>query len=132
MAWLQLPLKIRHSVGLNRITVKLIPSIDWKKSFNRSLTQAWGLSDRLSQVVKIRTSRLYFSHRCTPLARVVLAGEVTRDPLVGLMMQLSLPVPPKVSPVAPRRDGGDPALTGSSFTVLDLPGIFGLRVQVRR
>ena len=61
MAWLRLPLKIRHSVGLNRITDKLIPSIDWKKSFNRSSTQAWGSSDRLSLVVKIQTSRLYFS-----------------------------------------------------------------------
>ena len=47
-------------VGLSRITDKLIPSIDWKKSFSRSSTQAWGSRDRLSQAVKIRTSRLYF------------------------------------------------------------------------
>ena len=132
MAWLQLPLKIRHSVGLNRITDKLIPSIDWKKSFNRSSTQAWGLSDCLSLAVKIRTSRLYFSHQRTPSATVALAGKVTGDPSAGLMMRSSLLVPPKVLPVAPRRDREDHALTGSSFAALDLPGIFGLCIQVRR
>ena len=132
MARLQLPLNIRQSVGLNRITDKLILSIDWKKSFNRSSTQAWGLSDHLSLAVKIQTSRLYFSCQHTPSATVALAGEVTRDPSVGSMMRSSLPAPPKVPPVAPRRDGGDPALTGSSFTALDLPGIFGLHIQVRQ
>ena len=132
MAWLQLPLKIRHSVGLNRITDKLVPSIDWKKSFNRSSTQAWGSSDHLSLAVKIQTSRLHFSHQCAPSARVALAGEVTGDPLMGSMMWSSLPAPPKVLPAAPRRDRGDPALMGSYFTALDPPGIFGLCIQVRR
>ena len=54
--WVQLRQKIRHSVGLSRITDKLIPSIDWKKSFNRSSTQAWDSRDRLSWAVKIRTN----------------------------------------------------------------------------
>ena len=109
-------------MGLNKITDKLTSSIDWKKSFNRSSTQAWGLRDRLSLAVKIRTSRLYFSHQHTPSATVVLAGEVFRDPLTGSTMP----------PAAPRRDGGDPALMGYSFAALDLPGIFSLCIQVRR
>ena len=130
--WVRLPQKIRHSVGLSKITDKLIPSIDWKKSFNRSSTHVWGSRDRLSWVVKIWTSRLYFSHQCTPSAMVVVAGDTAGDPMTGLTMWSSWLVPPSVLPAAPRRDGGEPALTGSSFIVLDLPGIFNLCLQVRR
>ena len=36
----QLPQKMRHSARLRRASDTLIPSVDWKKSFNRSLTQA--------------------------------------------------------------------------------------------
>ena len=108
------------------------PSIDWKKSFNRSSTHAWGLRDRLSQAVKIRTSRLYFSRRHAPSATVALAGITARDLATGSMTWLPLLVPPTVPPAAPRRDGGDPALMGSSFVALDPPGIFGLHAQVRQ
>ena len=83
--WAWLPQKIRHSVGLSRITDKLIPSIDWKKSFNRSSTQAWDSRDRLPLAVKIRTSRLYFSRRHAPSAMVAVAGDTDRDHVVGLV-----------------------------------------------
>ena len=76
--WVQLPQKIRHSVGLSRITDKLIPSIDWKKSFNRSSTQAWGSRDCLLWAVKIRTNRLYFSRGHTPSATGAGAGDTHR------------------------------------------------------
>ena len=72
-------------MGLSRITDKLIPSIDWKKSFNRSSTQAWGSRDRLPRAVKIRTSRLYFSRRRAPSATVAVAGDTDHDPVVGLV-----------------------------------------------
>ena len=81
--WVRLPQKIRHSVGLSRITDKLIPSIDWKKSFNRSSTQAWGSRDRLSQAVKIRSGRMYFSHQHAPSAMVAVTGDTIRDPVIG-------------------------------------------------
>ena len=87
--WARLPQKIRHSVGLSRITDKLIPSIDWKKSFNRSSTQAWGSRDRLPRAVKIQTSRLYFSHGRAPSAMVAVAGDTDRDPVVGSVAWLS-------------------------------------------
>ena len=83
--WARLPQKIRHSVGLSRITDKLIPSIDWKKSFNRSSTQAWGSRDHLPWAVKIRTSRLNFSCWRTPSATVAVAGDTDCDPVVGLV-----------------------------------------------
>ena len=129
--WVRLPQKIRHSVGLNRITDKLIPSIDWKKSFNRSPTHAWGSRNRLYQAVKKWTSRLYFCCQHAPSAMVALAGEVAGDPMTGLMIWSSLLVLPMALPAAPRRDGGGPTLTGSSFVALDPPGIFGLCIQVR-
>ena len=126
--WVQLPQKKRHLLGLNRNNDKLIPSMDCKKSFNRSLTHAWGSRDRLSQAVKIQTSRLYFSHQRAPSAMVALAVEAAGDPTTGSTIWSSL----LVLPAAPRRYGGGPILMGSSFILLDPPGIFGLHVQVRR
>ena len=120
--------KVTLSVGLNRITDKLIPSVDWKKSFNKSLTHTWGSRACLSQAWKIWTKRLYFSHQHTLLAMVVVAGVLTRDPTVGLTMVSSWPAPPMVLPAAPRRGKGLAALTGSSFTVLDPPGMFDIWV----
>ena len=67
-------------MGLSRITDKLIPSINWKKSFNRSSTQAWGSRDRLPRAVKIWTSRLYFSRRRAPSPMVAVAGDTDRKP----------------------------------------------------
>ena len=129
--WVQLPQKKRHSVGLSRITDKLIPSIDWKKSFNRSLTQAWGFRDHLLWAVKIRTNRLYFSHGHAPSATRAGSGDTVRGPITGPTMWSSGPVLPSVPPVAPKSGGGGLALAGSSFTALDLPGIFSLHFQVR-
>ena len=124
---MQLPQKIMHSVGLSKIDDKLIPSIDWKKSFNRSSTQVWGPSDRLSQAVKIRTSRLYFSRWRAPSAMVLVGGDTVGGPETGSMMWLSWPV----LPAAPRSHVGEPTLAGSSFAAMDLPGIFGLCLKVR-
>ena len=129
--WVQLPQKIRHSVGLSRITDKLIPSIDWKKSFNRSSTQAWGSRDRLLWVVKIRTNRLYFSHGHAPSATGAGAGNTHEGSITGPSTWSSLLAPPSVPPAAPRSGGGELVLAGSCFAALDLPGIFSLRIQVR-
>ena len=123
--------KIRHSVGLSRITDKLIPSIDWKKSFNRSSTKAWGSRDRLLWVVKIRTNRLYFSHGHTPSATGAGAGNTHGGSITGLSMWSSSLAPPLALPTAPRSGAGGLVLVGSSFTAMDPPGIFSLRVQVR-
>ena len=124
--WVQLPQKIMHSVGLSRITDKLIPSIDWKKSFNRSSAQAWDSRDHLLWAVKIQTNRLYFSRGYTPSATGVGAGDTHGGSETGPSTWSSLPVP-----AAPRSGGGELVLAGSSFTVLDLLGIFSLHVQVR-
>ena len=94
--WMQLPQKIRHSVGLSRITDKLIPSIDWKKSFNRSSTQAWGSRDRLLWAVKIRTNRLYFSRGRAPSATGAGAGNTQGGSITGPSMWSSLPMLPAV------------------------------------
>ena len=67
----------------SRITDKLIPSINWKKSFNRSSTQVWGSRDCLSWAVKIWTSRLYFFHQRAPSAKVAVAGNTVHDPVIG-------------------------------------------------
>ena len=55
----------------------------------------------------------------------MLAG----DPIMGLMTELPWLVLPTVPPVAPWRDEGEPILSGSSFAVLDLPGIFSICIQ---
>ena len=130
--WVRLPQKIRHSVGLSRITDKLVPSNDWKKSFIRSLTHAWGSRDHLSRAVKIQTSRLYFSCRRAPSAMVAVTGKVAGDLMTGSTTWSSLLALPTVPSNAPRRDGGGPALAGSSFIALDPPGIFGIYTQVRQ
>ena len=74
---------MRHSVRLRRASDKLIPSVDWKKSFKRSLTQAWGSKAHLSLVVKIWTRRLYFSHQHAPseieAVACVTAGDSTME-----------------------------------------------------
>ena len=123
--------KMRHSVGLNRITDKLTPSIDWKKSFNRSSTQAWGSRDRLSWAVKIWTKRLYFSHGCAPSATGAEAGDSGRGSITGPSAWSSRPALPSVPPTAPRRGRGGLILAGFSLAALDLPGIFGLCFKVR-
>ena len=129
--WVRLPQKIRHSVGLSRITDKFIPSINWQKSFNRSSTQAWGWRDHLLWAVKIRTNRLYFSSGRAPSARGVGAGDTHGGSITGPSTWSSSPAPPLAPPAAPRSGRGELIFAGSSFTVLDLPGIFSLRVQVR-
>ena len=125
--WVWLPQKIRHSVGLSRITDKLIPSIDWKKSCNRASTQAWGSWDRLLWAVKIQTNRLYFSHGRAPSATGAGAGNTHGGSITGLSMWSSL----LALPAAPSRGGGELVLVGSSFAALDPPGIFSIHVQVR-
>ena len=124
--WVRLPQKIRHSVGLSRITDKLIPRIDWKKSCNRASTQAWGSRDRLLWAVKIRTNTLYFSRGRAPSATGAGAGNTHGGSITGPSTWSFLPAPPAV----PRRGGGELILAGSSFAALDPPGIFSLHIQV--
>ena len=115
---------------LNRVTDKLTPSIDWKKSFNRSSTQAWGSRDRLSWVVKIQTKRLYFSRGRAPSAIGAGAGNTRTGSVTGPLTRSSRPVLPLAPPTAPRSGGGGLVLAGSSLAALDLPGIFGLHFKV--
>ena len=53
----------------------------------------------------------------------------TGDHITGPMIESSWMVLPTVSPIAPWRDEEVPALSGSSFAVLDPPGIFSILVQ---
>ena len=96
--WVQLPQKMRHSIGLERVTDKLIPSIDLKKSLSRSSTHAWGLRAWLSLAVKIQTMRLYFSRQHVPSATEAVACVLTGDPIMGLTTVVSWLVPPTSLP----------------------------------
>ena len=126
--WVWLPQKIRHSVGLSRITDKLVPSNDWKKSFNRSSTHTWGSRDRLSRAVKIRTSRLYFSTSALLQQLWQWLAMWPETPRWGRQPGR----PCQCHPMLQGEDRGGPTLAGSSFVALDLPGIFGICIQVRR
>ena len=78
----------------------LIPSIDWKKSFNRSLTHAWGSKAHLSLMVKIQTRRLYFS--CwhilseTEAAVCIMAGDSAME-LARCSPWFTLPAGPPIT-----------------------------------
>ena len=54
---------------------------------------------------------------------------LTGDPITGSMTESSWLALPTALPVALKSDEDAPALSGLSFAVLDLPGIFSIYIQ---